>query len=45
MEQIARCVTPCNYTESAEHTESIVQREFSGVNKLRTANKQLILLT
>jgi hypothetical protein len=44
MEQIVRRVTPCNYMGSAAHTESIMQREFSGVNKLRTAKKQLILL-
>jgi hypothetical protein len=44
MEQIVRRVTPCNCMESAVPTEAIMQREFSGVNKLRTAKKQLILL-
>ena len=44
MEQIVRCVTPCKYTEQAEHTESVMQREFSGENKLRTGKKRLILL-
>jgi hypothetical protein len=44
MEQTARCVTPCNYMEPAEHTESVMQREFSTRNKLRADKKSLILL-
>ena len=44
MELMAPCVTPCNYTEPAEHTESVMQREFLARNKLRTYKKPLILL-
>ena len=43
-EQTAHCLSPCNYTEPAEHTDSVMQREFSATNKLRTDKKVLILL-
>ena len=41
MEQTVHCLSPCNYTEPAEHTESVMQREFSATNKLRT-NKNIV---